>query len=87
MFSFAIKGVELLSKENLEFCKKSFRFIANDRLIAENTIENQNIFKEKINKVLNERYSKDLWEFNDISKINERLAFTVNFTSNINLLN
>ena len=55
--------------------------------IAENTIENQNIFKEKINKVLNERYSKDLWEFNDISKINERLAFTVNFTSNINLLN
>ena len=42
VFSITLEGVKLLIQENLEFCQKSFRFIVNDRRLAENTIENKN---------------------------------------------
>jgi hypothetical protein len=86
VFSIAVEGVKLLIAEQLEFCQTSFRFIANDRRLASNTMENQNMYKEKVGKILHEKYSNDTWAFDDVSEINERLAFTVNFTSNINLL-
>ena len=87
VFSITLEAVKLLTQENLEFCQNSFRFIVNDRRLAENTIENQNIFKEKISKMLHVKYSDESWEFDAESKENERLAFSINFTSNINLLN
>ena len=86
VFSIAVEGVKLLIAEQLEFCQTSFRFIANDRRLASNTMENQNMYKEKVGKILHEKYSNDTWDFDDVSEVNERLAFTVNFTSNINLL-
>ena len=86
VFSIAVEGVKLLIAEQLEFCQTSFRFIANDRRLASNTMENQNMYKEKVGKILHEKYSNDTWDFDDVSEINERLAFTVNFTSNIKLL-
>ncbi len=86
VFSIALEGVRLLIAEQLEFCQTSFRFIANDRRLAENSMENQKMYKEEISKILHKKYSNDSWDFDDISEVNERLAFTVNFTSNINLL-
>tara|TARA_B100000959_G_scaffold248996_1_gene276318 strand:+ start:213 stop:758 length:546 start_codon:yes stop_codon:yes gene_type:complete len=86
VFSITLEVVNLLIQKDLEFCQKSFRFIANDRRLAENNIENQNLYKEKISKILHGKYSNQSWEFDDESKENERLAFSVNFTSKINLL-
>ena len=74
-----------INKE-INFKNNSFRFIANDRLYAENTIENQTLYKNNIRKALNEIYPDSNIEFDDVSNNNERLAFTVKLSENINIL-
>ena len=74
-----------INKE-INFINNSFRFIANDRLYAQNTIENQNLYKEEMQKVLNEKYPESQVEYEDISGEKERLAFTIRLNDGINIL-
>ena len=71
---------------DINFISNSFRFIANDRLYAENTIDNQHLYKEKIQKAINNKYPDRKIEFEDASDAKERMAFTVRFSDEINIL-
>ena len=90
ILSTVIEAADRLRNNNIDndinFINNSFRFIANDRLYAENTIENQTLYKKKIKNVINEIYPDSNVEFVDISNKNERLAFTVNFSNDIDIL-
>ena len=90
VLSTVIEAADRLHNNNINkeinFINNSFRFIANDRLYAENTIENQALCKNNIKKVLNEIYPDSNIEFDDVSNNNERLAFTVQLSENINIL-
>ena len=72
--------------KQVDFKPNSLRFIANDRLYAENTESNRDIYKHKIQKALDGKYSGCQFEFGDVSDENERLAFTVNFSNDIDIL-
>ena len=90
VLSIVINAAKLLSDNNIskqvDFKPNSLRFIANDRLYAENTADNQDLYKRKIQKVLDGKYSDSQFEFRDVSDKNERLAFTVNFSNDIDIL-
>ena len=90
VLSTVVKAANRLNDNNIrkqvDFIPNSFRFITNDRLYAENTAYNQDLFKRKIQKALEGKYSDIQFKFGDISDENERLAFTVNFSNNINIL-
>ena len=79
-----LSGNDVCNQVN--FISNSFRFIANDRLHAENTADNQDLYKQKIQKALDGRYPDSQFEFGDVSDENERLAFTVNFSNDIDIL-
>ena len=90
VLSTVIEAADRLHNNNINkeinFINNSFRFIANDRLYAENTIENQALCKNNIKKILNEIYPDSNIEFDDVSNNKERLAFTVQLSENINIL-
>ena len=90
VLSTVIKAANLVSDINInkqvDFKPNLFRFITNDRLYAENTANNQDLYKEKIQNVLDGKYPDHQFEFGDVSDENERLAFTVNFTNDIDIL-
>ena len=90
ILSTVIEAADRLRNNNINkdinFINNSFRFIANDRLYAENTIENQTLYKKKMKNVLNEIYPDSNVEFVDVSNENERLAFTINFNNDIDIL-
>ena len=71
---------------DFDFTQNLFRFIANDRRIAENTLENQNLYQGVVREVLQEKYKTSNVKFVNISNKNERLAFTVNISTDINIL-
>ena len=74
-----------INKE-VDFINNSFRFITNDRRIAENTYDNQKLYQNEVRKALVELYPTCEVEYKDISTENERLAFTVNVSQNINII-
>ena len=90
VLSTVIKAANRLNDNNIskqvDFTPNSFRFITNDRLYAENTADNQDLYKQKIQKVLDGKYPDSQFEFGDVSDENERLAFTVNFSNDIDIL-
>ena len=90
VLSTVVKVANRLNDNNIskqvDFKLNSFRFIANDRLYAENTADNQDLYKQKIQKTIYERYPDSQFEFGDVSDKNERLAFTVNFSNDIDIL-
>ena len=90
VLSVTIEAANLLSNNNftnyINFSNNALRFITNDRFYAENTIENQNLYKKEIQKALDEKYSDSKFGFGDVSDKNERLAFTVNFSNDIDIL-
>ena len=90
VLSTVIKAANHLSDINInqhvDFKPNLFRFIANDRLYAENTVDNQDLYKQKIQKALDGKYPGRQLEFGDFSDKNERLAFTVNFSNDIDIL-
>ena len=90
VLSTVIKAANRLSDKDVskkvDFKLNSFRFIANDRLYAENTADNQHLYKQKIQKALDGKYPESQFEFGDVSDKNERLAFTVNFSNDIDIL-
>ena len=71
--------------KDVHFNNNLFRFIANDRLYAENTAHNQELYKQEIQKALNNIYTDNNLEFKDVSTENERLAFTVRLDKEINI--
>ena len=90
VFNTTIQAANRLRDNNLnkeiDFIHNSFRFMANDRRVADNTLENQNLYKDEVQKALTELYPICNVKYKDISKENERLAFTVNFSQDINIL-
>ena len=90
VLSTVVKAANRLNDNNIskqvDFKLNSFRFIANDRLYAENTADNQHLYKQKIQKSLDGKYLESQFEFGDVSDENERLAFTVNFSNDIDIL-
>ncbi len=90
VLSTAIQAANDLSDNNInkevDFIRNSFRFIANDRRVAGNTLENQKLYKDEVQKALLELYPTCEVKYEDISRENERLAFTVNFNQDINIL-
>ena len=90
VLSIAIQAANRLRNNKInkevDFIHNSFRFMTNDRRVAENTYENQNLYKDKVQSALSELYPTCKFEYEDISKENERLAFTVNFSQDINIL-
>ena len=90
VLSTVIKAANRLSDINInkqvDFKPNLFRFIANDRLYAENTADNQDLYKQKIQNALGGKYPVHQFEFGDFSDENERLAFTVNFSNDIDIL-
>ena len=82
-----IKAANLLleNHKDINFIKNSFRFIANDRLYADNTVDNQELYKQEIQKALNNIYTDNNLEFKELSTENERLAFTVRLDNEINI--
>ena len=71
---------------DIDFISNSFRFISNDRLYAKNTMDNQNLYKEEIQKAVYEKYTDSKVEFEDVSSKKERLAFTIRFNDETNIL-
>ena len=90
VLSTVIKAANRLSDINInkqvDFKPNLFRFIANDRLYEENTADNQDLYKQKIQKALDGKYPGRQLEFGDFADKNERLAFTVNFSNDIDIL-
>ena len=90
VLSTVIKAANRLSDINInkqvDFKPNLFRFIANDRLYADNTADNQDLYKQKIQKSLEGKYPGLQSKFRDYSDENERLAFTVNFSNDIDIL-
>ena len=91
VLSITIQAAQLLSNNNinkeLNFSHNSFRFISNDRRIAPNTLENQELYRDVVNEALENNYSDEAWSIEDFSSEDERLAFTVNFNNEIIILN
>jgi len=90
VLSIAVQAANHLTENNInqeiDFTSDSFRFIANDRRVAKNTLENQKVYQDEVKKALKEMYPRSTWGYEDLSIANERLAFTVNFNTNINIL-
>ena len=90
VFSIAIQAANHLTENNInqesDFSSDSFRFITNDRRVAKNTSENQKVYQDEVKNALEEMYPRSKWGYEDLSIANERLAFTVNFNTNINIL-
>jgi len=90
VLSTVIRAANHLNGNNIykqfDFKPNLFRFIANDRLYAENTADNQDLYKQKIQKALDGKYPESQFEFGDVSDKNERLAFTINFSNDIDIL-
>ena len=90
VLSTAIQAANNLSDNNInkevDFIRNSFRFIANDRRVAENTLENQKLYQDRVQKALTELYPTCDVKYEDNSRRNERLAFIVHFNQDINIL-
>ena len=88
VFAMAQHASNLLATSSegaLEFSKKSIRFIANDRRLVENNVKNRELYQDKISKIIKDKFPNNSWEYSAISNEDERLAFTVDFTSDINI--
>ena len=90
VLSTTILAAKLLSQNNInkkiDFSLNSFRFISNDRLLANNIDANHKLYTETVNKLFKEKYPRSIFEFDNYSKGGERLAFDVNFMDNTNIL-
>ena len=90
VLSTTILAAQMLSQNNnnkkIDFFPNSFRFICNDRRLAENIDANQKLYTEIVNKLSKENFSGAKLEFNNYAKGEERLAFDVNFMDNTNIL-
>ena len=90
VFATSLQAAELLHKNKIgsevDFQSNSFRFIANDRLLADNNEENQELFSNTVNEILTNIYPSGKWVIEDYSQSGERLAFTINFQDDTNII-
>ncbi|MBC8257290.1 MAG: hypothetical protein H8E85_08285 [Candidatus Marinimicrobia bacterium] len=90
VFGSSLQAAKLLQNNEIvsgvDFQSNSFRFISNDRLLAENNKENQELFSNTIDEMLIEKYPNGKWVIDDYSQEGERLAFTVKFQDDINIM-
>ncbi len=90
VFATSLQTANLLIKNEIgsevDFQSNSFRFIANDRLLAENNEENQELFSKTFDEMLIEKYPNGKWVIEDYSQEGERLAFTVKFQDDTNIM-
>jgi len=70
------------SFNSIQFLSNSFRFISNDRLLAENNDKNQIMLSKEVKEALASIYPKVNWIMEDYSQKEERLAFTVKLEDN-----
>ena len=71
---------------DINFINDSFRFITNDRLYAKNTLENQILYKEEIQKSLIQMYPNSKVGYMDMASSRERLAFSVKLEGGVSIL-
>ncbi len=64
----------------------SFRFTTNDRLLAENNEENRDLLSNTIHKILETKHPNKQWVFEDFALEGERLAFSIKFQDDTNIL-
>lgn len=74
------------TNQNIQFIKNSFRFISNDRLYAENNINNQNLLKKEIQRALKIKFPNSKVDYKDFSSMGERLAFSIKLPNEVNIL-
>ena len=74
-----------INKE-IDFVKHSLRFITNDRRVAKNTVENQKLYQDAVQEALENKYPGKTWNIDNFASENERLAFTVNFSKDTDIL-
>ena len=90
VFAKSLQAAKLLIKNEIgsevDFQSDSFRFIANDRLLAENNEENQELFSITFNEILTNMYPSGKWVIEDYSQSGERLAFTIKFQDDTNIV-
>tara|TARA_B100001250_G_scaffold117492_1_gene99743 strand:- start:8240 stop:8797 length:558 start_codon:yes stop_codon:yes gene_type:complete len=90
VLAIAVNAAKLLKTNNINkrvsVVNNTFRFIANDRLYAENILENQLAYKKEIQKALNIDHPNCKVGYQDTSSDNERLAFSIKIDDEINIL-
>ena len=90
VLSTTILAAHLLSKnkvkKSVDFSPNSFRFICNDRRLADNIDANQKLYTEIVNKLSKENFPGSKLDFNNYAQGEDRLAFDVNFMDNTNIL-
>tara|TARA_B100000029_G_C17366737_1_gene884626 strand:- start:88 stop:669 length:582 start_codon:yes stop_codon:yes gene_type:complete len=90
VFSTTAKAVRQLERNSLgktlQFKSNEFRFIANDRLAAENSDEKQNLYKESVHTFIQRKFQGSKIEMDNFSSKYERLAFNVKAQEDINFL-
>ncbi len=90
VFATSLQAAKLLIKNEIggevDFQSNSFRFISNDRLLAENNEENKELFSNTFDEILIEKYPNGKWVIEDYSQEGERLAFTVKFQDDTNIM-
>ena len=57
-----------------------------DRLLAENNEDNQSIFSKTFNEILEKNYPDAKWVIEDYSEMDERLAFTIKFQDDTDII-
>ena len=90
VFSTTANAVRQLERNSLgktlKFKSNEFRFIANDRLAAENSDEKQNLYKESVLTFIQKEFQGSKLEMEKFSSKYERLAFNVKAQEDINFL-
>ena len=72
--------------KEVQFLNNSFRFISNDRRLAENSKANQKLYSNALECYLDKNYPGAKWVLENFTQGEERLAITVNFQDDTNIL-
>ena len=90
VLSITIHAAHLLCNNNIEkelnISQNLFRFISNDRLLADNIDSNQQLYTNTINKLFKANYPELKLEFDNYAQGKARLAFDVNIRYDTNIL-
>ena len=90
VFSTSLHAAQMLINNELgsemHLLPDSFRFTTNDRLLAENNEENRDLLSNTIHKILETKHPNKQWVFEDFALEGERLAFSIKFQDDTNIL-
>jgi len=90
VFSTSLHASQMLLDNELgsemDLSPDSFRFITNDRLLTANNEENRELLSNTIHKILETKHPDSQWLFEDFALEGERLAFSIKFQDETNIL-